>query len=273
MQHRDSGVLALVMAFHPCAETGKGCCESGDAESQGLQRSIAPGLIVRREQRQVHAAKEVVVGHIEHTVVSVKVGRDEIHLHLVSNGVCEAHLTEAARNGVVFGILEIVRHLGLVTGVTVSGEFGAKLLVRSVMAGRNHYERLDASAGVFPAVYAVQGIYEHVNSLVTVFVAAADADEKGILGHFLCAHGGGNLHNALARGVVEGIVGFVRGRGETVLEAVWRNDIHGTQELRALLSRDFAHRCEDISVFGRFLLQRIDGLHVETGGHFVSVVT
>ena len=261
------------MAFHPCAETGKGCCESGDAESQGLQRSIAPGLVVRREQRQVHAAKEVVVRHIEHAVISVKVGRDEIHLHLVSNGVCEAHLTEAARNGVVFGVLEIVGHLGLVTGVTVSGEFGAKFLVRSVMAGRNHYERLDAAAGVFPAVYAVQGVNEHIYSLVAVFVAAADADEKGILGHFLCAHGGGNLHNALTCGVVECIVRFVRGRSEAVLKSVWRNYIHGTKELSALFCRDFAHRCEDISVFGRFLLQRIDGLHVETGGHFVSVVT
>ena len=157
--------------------------------------------------------------------------------------------------------------------VSAAFQFSHQFFVGTVMAGRNHDESLYGTALKAFTVEFVQGIDENVNSLVSEFVPSAYADKDGVLRDGLCAHGGGNLHQALAGSLVEGVIGGVGGRRETVLKAVWRDNIHGTlQELGALLCGDIAHGCEYIGILGRFLLQRVDGGDVEAARHLITVV-
>ena len=151
---------------------------------------------------------------------------------------------------------------------------GRELPVGPVMASGNHDEGLDAATVVvLRAVQAVQGVQEHVDALVTVFVAAADGDEKGVGGDRLRAHGRGHLHQALARRIVQTLVFGVGGRGKAVFKPVGRHHIHRpAQELGAFAGGNVAHGSEHIGLLGAGFFQGIDGRHVEAAGHFVSVV-
>ena len=272
LQDGDAGVFLLVMGLDPQAETGQRGGKRRDAEGQGLQRSVAPRFIVGREQRQVHAAQKLVVRQVEDAVITVQIGRDEIHLHFVPHGIVQAHLAQTAGNGIKLRVLQIMGTLALVVDISVSVQLGLQAFVRAVMAGRNHDEGLDAAADVFSAVHAVQGVDKHIDSLVPVLVTAADTDEQGVCGNLFRAHGRSHLYDTLAGGVVLRFVVIVVGRSKAVLKAVRGNYIYRTQELGALLGGDVAHRCEYVRILGRFFLQGIDGLYVKPGGHLVPVV-
>ena len=273
LQYGNAGMRALVMRLNPFAETGQGCSERRHTESQGLKRRIAPGLIVRREQGQVQAAEKVVVRHVEHAVIAIKVRRDEIHLHFVPEGIGEADFPETPGNGVVLRIHQIMRSLTLVVGIPVAGQFGHQLFVGTVVSGRNHDEGLDTAALVAGTVQGIQGVNEHIDALVPVFVTSADADENGVGGHLFSAHGRSHLHQAFTGSIVEALILLIGSRRKAVLKAVGRNHIHLTvQELGTFAGGDFAHGSKDIGVAGALLLQGVNGLHIEAGGHFVSVV-
>ena len=57
----DTGMLLLVMGFHPESKARKVCGEGGNPEGEGLQRGVTPGFIIRREQGKVKPAQDVVV--------------------------------------------------------------------------------------------------------------------------------------------------------------------------------------------------------------------
>ena len=266
-------MLSLVVGAHPHTEARQGGGEGGNAEGQGLQRGVSPGLVIGGEQGQVHSAEEVVIGHIEHPVVSIEVRRDEIHLHLVSGSIGEPHFAEPMGDGIVFRVHQDVGRLRAVLRIATASQAGHQFPLRTVVAGRNHNESLDAAALVIRVVDPGEGIDENVNTLVVVFVAAANADKEGIGGHLLRTHGRRHLYQAVSGGVVQLHVLLVRRRGKAVLEAVGRHHIHrASQELGALLGRDLAHRGEGIGILGRCLFQGIDGRHVEAAGHLVSVI-
>ena len=71
---------------------------------------------------------------------------------------------------------------------------------------------------------------------------------------------------------MEFLILLVRSRSEAVLEAVGRHYVHRTEELGAFLGRNFAHGGEYIGILGRFLLQGIDGRHIEAASHLLAVV-
>ena len=206
VQDGDSGVVFLVMVFYPHAKAGKAGGEGGNPEGKGLQRGVAPRFVVRREKGQVHTAEKVVVAHVEYAVVPVKVGRDEIDLHLVADGVDKAGFPEAAGDGVVFRVLEVVGRLRLVVGVALPCQFGHHVAVRTMVPGRDHDKGLDASALIAAAVEFIQRVDEYVDALVPELVPAADANVDGIGRNLLRAHGAGHCTKALTGGVMQLIV-------------------------------------------------------------------
>ena len=140
------------------------------------------------------------------------------------------------------------------------------------MARRDHDEGLDAAALVAAAVKLVQRVDEHVDTLVAELIAATDADEDGVVGDLFRGHRRRNLHEAFARGVMQGLIFLVRGGRETVLKAVRGHDVHGTaQELGALPGRDLAHGREHVGLARGHLLQGMEGGDVETPRHLVPV--
>ena len=272
VQHGDARMGAGIVVPHPKAEAGEARGEGGHPEREGLQRSIAPRLVVGREQGEVQAAKQVVIRHVEHAVVAVQVGRDEIHLHLVADPVHESGFPEAAGDGVVFGVHQVVRDLGLVLRVAVAGELLDQAAVGTVMAGRDEDERLDATAFIVGPVELVQGVDEHVDALVAELVPAADADEDGVGGHFLGGHRRRHLDQAFPGRVVQPDILLVGGGGEGILETVGRDHIDGAlQELGAFLRGDLAHRREHVGLAGSHLLQGVEGHDAEALRHLVPI--
>ena len=139
-------MLLAVVRPHPEAESGQAGRQGRDAERKAFQRSVAPRLVVGREQGQVKSHEQIVVLHIEHPVRSVQIGRNEIDLHAAALSVGEAQLLEAAGDDIIFIVHQIVGNLCRVVRRTAAGEFGDKILVCSVVAGRDHDERLDVTA-------------------------------------------------------------------------------------------------------------------------------
>ena len=93
--------------------------------------------------------------------------------------------------------------------VTAAFQFSHQFFVGTVMAGRNHDESLYGTALKAFTVELIQGIDENVYSLVAEFIPSADADKDGVLRDGLCAHSRGNLHQAFAGGLVEGVISSV----------------------------------------------------------------
>ena len=65
-----------------------------------------------------------------------------------------------------------MRYLGGVIR-TISGELGSQFLVSAVVAGRNHDESLDVTADRMRVRERLQGVDEHVDTLVAIFVTAS----------------------------------------------------------------------------------------------------
>ena len=163
-------------------------------------------------------------------------------------------------------------NLRLVARLPFPREFRRQGAVRTMMARRDHDEGLDAAAFVTAAIELVQRVDEHVDALVAELVPAADADEYGILGDLLRGHRGRDLHQPLARGIVQGLIFLVRGGREAVFKTVRGHDVHGAaQELGALLGRDLAHGREHVGLARGHLLQGMEGGDVETPRHLVPV--
>ena len=104
-------MLLPVVSANPQSKSRERRRESRDLEREGLQRGIAPRLVIRRENCEVHSVEEVVVGHIEHSVVSIEIGRDEIYLHLRMLRIVEPEIRETMGYGVILGTHKIVRNL------------------------------------------------------------------------------------------------------------------------------------------------------------------
>ena len=134
LQDGNARMRLLVMVLYPFAKTGQRGGEGGNPEGQGLQGSVTPRLVIGREKGQVHAAEEGVIRQVEDAVVPIEVGRDKIHLHLVSYGIGESQLTQAAGYGVILRIHQVMGGLAAVLRIAVSAQLGLQFLVRSVMA-------------------------------------------------------------------------------------------------------------------------------------------
>ena len=182
------------MVPNPQTNACQGRGEGGNPEGKSLQRGIAPRLIIGREQRQVHAAEKVVVGHVEDAVVPVKVRRDKVDFNLVSKGINQSGFPESAGYGVILRVLQV---MGYLRGV---------ILVGAVMAGRNHDEGLNAATFIAGTVQLVQGVDENVDTLVAELVPAADSYIDCVGGDLLRTHGAGNCLEALTGGIVKGVI-------------------------------------------------------------------
>ena len=272
LDDRDARMgLLLVMVADPESETGQARGQGRDPERQRLERGVAPGLVVGREEGQVHADEQVVVLHVEDAVVAIEVGRDEVDLHAAAHGIDQAEFAEAAGHLVILGISQVVRSLGRIALVAAIGQFGLQGLVRAVVGSGDHDEGVDLPA--FPILHLAQGVNEHVNALVAVFIPAADGHENGIGGHVLTGHRAGDFEQAGTGGGTLLRILLVGGRGEAVLEAVRRHHVDRTmQELGALAGRDLTDRREGVGILRAGGFHGVPGRHAESGGHLVAVI-
>ena len=266
-------MLLTVVRPYPETESGQAGGQGRNAERKALQRGISPRFVVGREQGQVKSHEQIVVLHIEHPVRSVQIGRNEIDLHTAALGVDEAQLLETAGDDIIFIVHQVVGDLSRVLRRSGTGKFGNQILVGSVVAGRDHYERLYVTALRVGVLKFLEGVDEHVDALVAIFITPADADEDSVLGHFLAGHRRGDLYQSGTGRAALFVIFLIRRRSEAVLEAVRGHYVHlALKELLALLRGDFTDGCEYVRVLRRFLLKGVAGDHVELAGLLVSVV-
>ena len=124
------------------------------------------------------------------------------------------------------------------------------------MSRRDKYERVYLPA--LPSILAEFGksVDEHVYSLVVIFVAAAYAEENGVLCDRGPAHIGGHFDKAFPRGPALAQILLLSLRGEAVLKAVWGHEIHlASVETGALAGGDVADRGKHIGIESRLLLE------------------
>ena len=98
---------------HPLSETAQVGGDTGGAEGATLQRRVAPGLIVRRIEREVVGGEEVIVGHVEDAVVAVQIARHEKNLHRVAGQVAETELPNLTHDAVIVEIPKVVGDDGI----------------------------------------------------------------------------------------------------------------------------------------------------------------
>ena len=210
-----------------------------------------------------------VVAHVEDAVVAIQIGWHEEHVDPASCRVVQFEFPETAHDDIVV-VHQIVAGLGGV-GVSVSAQFGEKLLVRAVVARRNHHEGQDMASGALFGIDPAERVEEDVDTFVAVFVAAADGDQQVVVIEVLTGHGRGHLQQfGAGRGAAFVIMRFI-GR-EAVFEAVGRDDVaRAAEELLALEGRDLADGREYVGSRGGRLLKRMAGHDAVLVGQPVSV--
>ena len=76
-------LLLAEMFLHPRAETGQRGRDGRDAERDALQRRVAPRLVVGREHRKVETDQQIIVFHVEDSVLTVKVNGRIDHFNVL----------------------------------------------------------------------------------------------------------------------------------------------------------------------------------------------
>ena len=132
---------------------------------------------------------------------------------------------------------------------------------------------MDVPALEVGAADLVHCVNENVNSLVSVFVSATDADENGIFGYRHSRHRRGDLPQSEPRGRTLGGILLLRRRSEAVLEAVRRHHVDfPAEEMTAFFCGNLAHCREYVCVLRRLCLQGMESHHIELPCLFVRVV-
>ena len=265
-------MLLRIMAAHPLAESCEGSGEGRNLEREGLQRSVTPRFIVGREEGEVHTVEQVIIRHIQDSVVAVEIGRNEIHLDLALRTIVQSDLTKTTCDIVV---LRVHQHVGghrAVVGL-FAGKTGHKRFVGTVVTGRYHNESLYAATFIVGTVQAVESIDENIYALVLPLVTATYADQNGVFRHSLTGHGRSNTDESFP-GLRPFLRIFLLGWGETVLESVRSHDIDRTaEELAALIGRNFAYRRKDVGILCGLLLKGVSCHHIEFTGFRSRIIT
>ncbi len=179
--------MGLVPAelVHPLSKTGQGGGERGDAEGGGLQRRVAPRLVVGREQGRVKAYEKVIVGHIEHPVVAVEIAGNEIDLDMVRREIVQAKLCKPSSDPVPVGVHQDMGGPCGVGRVAAAFQLRQQRLVRSPVRAGDHYEGMHLSPLIFFLLQEPESVDKHVQTLVAILVAPTDPHEHGIGGDLL----------------------------------------------------------------------------------------
>ncbi len=258
---------------HPHAEAREGRRDGRHAEGHRFQRGVSPRLVVRSEDRQVHACEQVVVGHVEYAVVAREIGRHEEHFDARRGGREYAAL-DALTYGVPRLVLDIVRQESLLCGVD---RIRRILQVRLQIDAHAHRGGRHCDYGEHLAACGValrellQRFEEYVYALVAELVAAAGGHDQRLALELVvpCRLGHGD-HLAACLGALafEGVaLGY-----ESVLESVGRDARNlASQQIFALVGRDVAHGKEGIGICRCGLLDRVFGHDVELARQLVGV--
>ena len=74
-----------------------------------------------------------------------------------------------------------MRDLRGIVRTSLSFQFGDKVTVRAVVAGRYHDERVNLLSSEIGGTDHIHRIDEHIDTLVPIFVTSADSDKDSIL--------------------------------------------------------------------------------------------
>ncbi|CCY35687.1 unknown [Alistipes sp. CAG:831] len=259
----------IVVAAHPEAETGQCGGHGRHAERQGLQRSISPRLVIRREDCQVHSHKKVIVLPVEHAIVSVQIRGHIYDLDLAAGAVDQAQGFYTVEDNVVSGLVETVGSQALIAGA-VSCELGDQFLVRTIVAGRHHDEGHHGPVAAAGVVETAQYVQIGVDTLVLIFIPAADTHDEGI-GAVLTAHGRCQGKQSLPSFSHSLSLLFLGGQN-AVVKTVGSDKVHFlAQQTLALSGGNVADSGENIGVDGGASLEGVLGHHVVIAGLLIGV--
>ena len=167
--------IATKLLVSPQAET---CQIGGDArhlESHSLQRRIAPRLVVGRIDAEVVAQHDIVVGHVQDAVLTIKIARQEDNLHVLVLAVVHIVVFQHAQHIVVIHIVQPVSNHGHFQGRIVRLVFAKTLLqilARLAYPTRHFEEGNHLLLQVTIAQQTVHSLDKHIDSLVAELVAA-----------------------------------------------------------------------------------------------------
>ncbi len=265
-------MLLPIVRLDPEAEAGQAGREGGHPEGKALQRGIAPGFIIGREQGQVQPNQQIVIFCVEHSVRSVQIGRHKVDLHAASYVVREAQFFESTGDHIVFLVHQDMGNLCPV-GRAVPFQLRYEILVGPVISGGNEDEGLDGPPHRIALVQFGKRVDKDINPFVPVLVPSADTNQDGILRDFFAGHGCGYFQEFPTSGNALVVIFRVRRGCKAVLESVGRHDSNFPfQKMGAFPSGDFADRREGIGLPGGNFLDGMPGDHTELPCLFIPVV-
>ncbi len=269
----DLHTRMFAQAVHPQAEARESRGERGHGESHRFERRVTPRLVIRGEDRDIHARQQFVIAHVEDAVGAVQVGGYEDHPHL-RVGRDEHAVVQRADDRVPRHVFEAVRRKGVLRGIDGErriGQPGLQILARPRI-GRRHGDvgqhlAVEQRIGRQP----LERREEHIEALVAELVAAARAHNEGLAAVLAAEACLRHADQGAARGGAAAVE-LLAAPHEAVLETVGRHAVHlAAQQVLALVGRDVADGEERIVVVRRGLFERVLGHDIEAPRQLVGV--
>ena len=262
-------------ALNPHTET---CQRGGDGrnrESNALQRSVAPRLVVRCEYGCIHTYQQLVVVLIEDAVVTVQVAGHEDNLHL--GILCEQYAAiHCTYNGIPILVSQIVGRIfeyAAIDGLRLICQVSLQILARTVVTCGNGDVSQYIALQLIVLGDLLQRLNEQVKTLILELVATACTNDQGLLLKLGAEASLCNLDHLLAS-LLTLCVELLILPNEIVLKTVGSNHINlTTKQILALTSRNIANGEECIVISSSNLLQRVLCHYVELASLLVSVET
>ena len=266
---------AVVLLLLCCPNTKASQC-GGDCRNRECNRfewSVAPRLIVRWIDSQIHTYEQLVVALIEDSVVLIEVCRNEDNLNLrlctveyrAIDSVCYLIPSLILQHMGRVAILRSVDRLRLILQVSLQVVACAKVCSR--------YGNISQHLTVEFARHfeSLQCIEEDIQTLVVELVATACADDKRLLLELVRETSLSNCDHSLASLLALCVV-LLACPNEVVLEAVRSYNINLlAEQVCALTSCDVANRKECIVVLCTHLLDRVLCHNIELTSQVVGI--
>ena len=230
----DHYTILIFLLRSPYAETGQRRGDRRHMERTTLQRGIAPGFIIGRENGHIQTQQQIVVFHFEQRILSVQVIRYEHRTHLA---------------------------------------FARRSTIQVRNHDEGHHLFLRLVAMVYLLRQLIQGHREHIDSFVFHLQPSRYTYEQCVLRHYPAEQLSRHTMQGFAR-LGSFLIKILALRHIGRFKTVRRHDIYRfIQQLLALPRRDITHRCEAVCPMRRLFLHRMLGHHIQFVRHLISVVS
>ncbi len=272
LYHRHT-LMTLRVVHDPTAETGQGGGDAGYAESDALERSISPRLVIRREYCHIETGQQVVIVLVEYAVGPVKICGHEHDAHLTGTAE-QTRCAQMVDDGIVAYVAHIVGDIThrITVGMKPSaGKILLQVFPRTEIPPRNQYVGQYLPLQSTVAIEGGQRVDILVEPFVLELVTAAGAYYERLSVELLVERRLGYAYEKLARFTAfDGQCGGVP--HHVLFKAVGRYHVRRlTEKMFALLRGDGADSGETIAVISRCGLYGVFGSHSEAVRNIVGI--